>query len=118
MIVHDQPVMRQQHEQLLKLVAKSFYRELVNYGVNEAEVLAVAGHLLDNVMQRNGPNDNGTGFYNGLFTINNLKDDWRDGRRLAVQEVSISPLDLRLVRQISLWLRAPAIRESFCPKFP
>src|SRR4051812_23743165 len=42
--------MRQYHEQMLKLVAKGFYNELINYGVNETEVLTVAGHLLDNVM--------------------------------------------------------------------
>src|SRR6478735_7317466 len=55
--------MRQYHEQMLKLVAKGFYNELINYGVNEAEVLTVAGHLLDNVMHKDGTANKAVDYY-------------------------------------------------------
>ncbi len=41
---------RQQRDQMLKLVAKGFYNELANYGVQKDEILRVASHLLDNLM--------------------------------------------------------------------
>ena len=41
---------QQQRDQMLKLVAKGFYNELANYGVQKPEILRVASHLLDNLM--------------------------------------------------------------------
>ena len=107
-----------QQEQMLKLVTKSFYNELIKYGVNEAQVIAVAGHLLDNLLEKNGSLNNHTEYYNRLFTLKDLQDDWAVAKRLTIQDVSISPLDLDLVPLISLWLRDPAIRDSFHPSFP
>jgi RimJ/RimL family protein N-acetyltransferase len=109
---------RQYHEQMLKLVAKGFYHELINYGVNEAEVLTVAGHLLDNVMKKAGPANMAADYYNQLFAIKDVKDEWAAARRLSVQQVKIAPMDLRFIPQIAAWLRTPAIRESFYPQFP
>jgi RimJ/RimL family protein N-acetyltransferase len=105
-------------KQMLKVVAKSFYKELIKYGVNEGQVIAVAGHLLDNLMQKSDLTDNDTEYYNRLFTTNDLQDNWSAGRRLTIQGVSITPLDLDLVPTISTWLREPAIRETFLPHFP
>ncbi len=110
--------MRQYHEQMLKLVAKGFYNELINYGVNEAEVLTVAGHLLDNVMQKSGPASKAVEYYNRLFTIKDVQDEWTEASRLSVQHLSISPMDIRMVPQIATWLREPAISASFYPRFP
>lgn len=110
--------MRQYHEQMLKLVAKGFYNELINYGVNEAEVLTVAGHLLDNVMQKSGPASKTAEYYNRLFAIKDVRDEWAANRRLSVQQLSISPMDPGLVPKIAAWLEAPAIMESFYPHFP
>ncbi|MDB6019349.1 MAG: GCN5-related N-acetyltransferase [Pedosphaera sp.] len=109
---------RQHHEQMLKLVAKGFYNELINYGVNEADVLAVAGHLLDNVMQKSSSTNKETEYYNRLFAIKDVKDEWAAAKRLTLQEVSIAPLSPSLVPQIVNWLREPATRESFYPRFP
>ncbi len=36
-------VTRHPHEQMLKLVAKGFYKELINYGVKEPEVFDRCG---------------------------------------------------------------------------
>src|SRR4029077_6629819 len=84
---------RLHHEQMLKLVAKGFYNELINYGVNEAEVLTVAGHLLDNVMQKSGPTCKGAEFYNSLFTIKDVRDEWDDAKKLAFENLSLSPME-------------------------
>ena len=109
---------RQHHEQMLKLVAKGFFNELVNYGVNEAEVLKVAGHLLDNVLHKSGPANKTVEFYNKLFTIRDVKDEWAGTKRLAVQGLSITPMEAKVVPQVAAWLRAPAMRDNFYPKFP
>jgi len=37
-------------DQMLKLVTKGFYNELINYGVQKEEILRVASHLLDNLL--------------------------------------------------------------------
>ena len=110
--------MRQYHEQMLKLVAKGFYNELINYGVNEAEVLTVAGHLLDNLMHKQGPASKTVEYYNHLFAIKDVHDEWADTRRLTVQQLSLSPMDIKMVPKVAAWLREPAIRESFYPHFP
>src|SRR5439155_9465696 len=43
---------KKQRDQMLKLVAKGFYNELINYGVGQPEVIRVASHLLDNLLAK------------------------------------------------------------------
>ena len=38
-------------EQLLKLVTKSFYNELVKFGINQSEMVSASVYLLDHVFQ-------------------------------------------------------------------
>lgn len=109
---------RQHHEQMLRLVTRSFFNELTKYGVKKADIFTVAEHLLDNLMQKSSPADKGTDYYNKLFTLKDVEEEWASGKRLALQQVSILPLDLNLVPQIAEWLRPPEIRESFYPGFP
>jgi RimJ/RimL family protein N-acetyltransferase len=109
---------RQHHEQMLKLVAKGFFNELVNYGVNEAEVLKVAGHLLDNVLHKSGPSNKTIEFYNKLFTIRDVKDEWAAAKRLSVNGLSIAPMEAKTIPQVVAWLRDPAVRDNFYPKYP
>ncbi|MDB6110428.1 MAG: Protein N-acetyltransferase, RimJ/RimL family [Pedosphaera sp.] len=109
--------MRKYHEQMLKLVAKGFYNELINYGVEKADVLSVAGHLLDNVMVK-GPTNKLVDYYNRLFTIKDVQNDWATTKSLTLQQVTIAPMDPSLIPRIATWLRTPAIRESFYPRFP
>ena len=45
---------KKQRDQMLKLVAKGFYNELANYGVQKGEIILVASHLLDNLFQAAG----------------------------------------------------------------
>jgi RimJ/RimL family protein N-acetyltransferase len=112
------PVVRQFHEKMLRLVTASFYKELVNYGVNSAEVLSVAGHLLDNVMQNGGAGSKGAEFPPGLAFINTIRDEWAAGKRLSVDAVTILPMRPDLTPQVASWLEVPAIRQSFYPGFP
>jgi RimJ/RimL family protein N-acetyltransferase len=120
MTIPEEPstALRQPHEQMLKLIARSFYKELTNYGVNKAEILTVAEHLLDNVQQASSPLNKEGEYYNQLFTIKDVKDDWAAARRLTAQEVSISPMTPSLVPKIATWLQEASIRESFYPVFP
>jgi hypothetical protein len=53
---HKKLAAKKQRDQMLKLVSKGFYNELINYGVRKEEVLRVASHLLDNLLaQKQGP---------------------------------------------------------------
>lgn len=114
----DSPVVRQQHEQLLKLVAKGFYNELINYGVNKAEVLAVAGHLLDNVMQHSERANRDAAYYNRLFSVKDVRDEWAGARRLTVHQVSLTPLAAAMIPRVSEWLGSPGVQDNFYPAFP
>jgi RimJ/RimL family protein N-acetyltransferase len=110
--------MRQNREQMLKLIAKSFYKELIAYGVNTHEILSVTEHLLDTLQHKPCRQDGDTEYYNRLFVIGDVRDDWDTAKRLTVQEVCISPMKLDVVPQVVTWLQAPEIRETFYPCFP
>ena len=110
--------LRQHRDQMLRLITKSFYRELTNYGVNTQEVLAVAEHLLDNLQNKGGKTNGNAEYYKGLFAIKDVQDEWATLKRLTLQGVTISSLEPSLIPRIAKWLRDPAIRESFHPQFP
>ena len=42
----------------------------------------------------------------------------RTSKQLAVQHVTLRPLQLPDVSKVSTWLKVPAVRESFVPQFP
>jgi len=116
---HDTPApMKKYQDQMLRLVTNSFFKELINYGVEKQAILTVAGHLLDNVMQSNGSCRKEGAYYNGLFTIKDVCDEWKTRRRLSLRGVALSPLDPSMLPTICKWLRVPAIRDSFYPRFP
>ncbi len=112
------PVTQQRHEQMLKLVAKGFYNELINYGVNQSEIVAVAGHLLDNLLHQSGSANKKNEYYNQLFRIKDIQDEWSAAKRLTVNQVSLAPLESSLIPAIAVWLKDPLTRESFIPAFP
>jgi RimJ/RimL family protein N-acetyltransferase len=111
-------VVRERRDQMLKLVTKGFYNELINYGVERDEILKVASHLLDNVMAQQRKPGEGIQYYNKAFTIESVKVDWKERKQLAVQHVTLRPLQPPVVSKVAAWLRNPAIRESFVPAFP
>jgi RimJ/RimL family protein N-acetyltransferase len=109
-----------QHQQkMLKMVAKGFYNELVNYGIKGSQVLAVAGHLLDNLIdQKIHAQNKKAEFYNSLFGIRDIQDQWQTAHCLTMHDVAIRPMPPTLVPLVLAWLSAPTIRENFYPPFP
>jgi RimJ/RimL family protein N-acetyltransferase len=109
---------KQQRDQMLRLVAKGFYNELTNYGVGKDEILRVASHLLDNLMAQDKKPGDGVDYYNRIFTLATVQDEWQGRRQLVVQHVTLRPLQLAVIPKIIHWLKAPAVRDSFVPAFP
>jgi RimJ/RimL family protein N-acetyltransferase len=109
---------KKQRDQMLKLVAKGFYNELTNYGVGKPEIIRVASHLLDNLLAKEKKPDKDVGYYNGVFTLASVKDEWADRKQLAIQHVTLRPLQSQVVSKVVRWLKDRFMRESFVPAFP
>jgi len=106
------------HEQMLRLVARGFHKELIKYGVKEPEIVTVAAHLLDNVVLKSPPASKQVEKYNQLFTIKDVRDQWAEAQKLGLHEVTLTPLGTDHVGQIAGWLENPKIKSSFFPRFP
>lgn len=117
-IENHSDVKRHPHQQMLKLVAKGFYKELIKYGVREPEVLTVAGHLLDNVSLKSNPNQIPVDTYNGLFSASDVQDEWKTGGKLSISDISISSLTENDFEQIAIWTNTVEARSYFYPQFP
>src|SRR5438309_2384608 len=109
---------KKQRDQMLKLVAKGFYNELINYGVGKPEIIRVASHLLDNLLAQEKRPDKEVGYYNGVFTLASVKDEWADRKQLGVQHVTLRRLHSQVISKVAGWLKDRAVRESFVPAFP
>ena len=103
-----------QRGQMLKLVAKGFYNELTNYGVRNHEIVQVASHLLDNLLATEKKPVEGVEYYNEMFTLASVRNEWVDHKQLGIQHVTLRPLELSDVSKVFVWLQVPAIRESSC----
>jgi RimJ/RimL family protein N-acetyltransferase len=114
----ERDVVQEQRDQLLKLVTKGFYNELTNFGVEPKEVLRVASHLLDNIMGKKDLSENGIPYYDSVFNLETIQDDWSSTQTLRVQDVSIAPLQQQTVPLVHDWLGDPVVRNSFVPPFP
>lgn len=114
----NSPVARQKRDQMLQLVARGFYNELVNYGVEPGEVVRVASHLLDNLLNQGKRAGAGIEFFSGVFTLKSVRDEWQTAQRLGVGPVGLVPLDFGLLPKVAEWLGKPGVRESFVPAFP
>ena len=109
---------KKQRDRMLKLVSKGFYNELINYGVRKEEILRVTSHLLDNFLAQGRQPAEGVEYYNGIFTLASVKDEWAERKQLVVQDVTLRPLQMQIIGKIIAWLKVPAVRESFVPAFP
>jgi hypothetical protein len=90
----------------------------MNYGVGQGEAIRIASHLLDNLLAKEEKPAKDEGYYNGIFTLASVKDEWADYKQLAVQDVMLRPLRKLVVKKLVRWLKDPAVRESFVPAFP
>ncbi len=106
-------------DQLLKLVAKSFYKELVKYGVESSDIVTVSLHLLDHITEQPGSDETGTRFFSSEFQLNDIKDSWQLNDTLQVHRVSIAPLIPHQIPAICQWLQKEEIKKTlieFLPK--
>ena len=106
---------KKQRDQMLKLVAKSFYNELTKYGVSEQEIIHMASHLLDNLLAKERKPAEGVEYYNGVFTLASVRDEWTDCKQLAVQHVTLRPLQLADVSRVSTWLKVAGCPRKLRP---
>ena len=111
-------IISQRRDQILKLVTKGFFNELVNYGVQREEILRVASHLLDNVLLQQERSRQGQATPVPSFTLETVVDRWKGDRRLGIDQVTLRPLERAAAPRIARWLELPAIAESFAPPFP
>lgn len=112
----EESIVQLKREQLLRLVARGFHRELLKYGVEPAEVMTVATHLLDNLMSDEAPP--ASRFLGGSFRVSSVRDEWTNARQLHVGEVSLRPLIDGDMRAVASWLSEPEVRNSFVPAYP
>lgn len=111
-------VIKQRQEQMLKLVTQSFYRELVNYGVDIQDIVTVTNNLLDHATGDNGNIDNNKSYYNKLFTLKDVDDRWQKDQSLCNHDVTIRPMDAELIPHIEGWLKQPDTHDSFIGLYP
>ncbi len=109
---------RQQRDQMLKLVAKGFFNELTNYGVQKPEVVRVASHLLDNLMAQQQKPGGEVPYYDDIFTLADVRDELAAHRQISVHHVTIRPLQLDVIPKVMQWLHVPGVRENFVPAYP
>lgn len=105
-----------QREQLLRLVARGFHRELLKYGVEPPEVMAVATHLLDNLLSDDEPP--ASRFLGDSFRVASVRDEWPSERRLQVGGISLRPLQDDDMPVVAGWLSDAELRNSFVPAYP
>lgn len=114
----DAAIYQRQQEQMLKLVTKSFYNELLNYGVKAGDIVKVSAHLLEHLMHKQqGPGSSGS-YYNKEFSLAHIRDEWHSQQRLALGDIQLSPLTPELYPQVARWLQNPAIKYNFISLFP
>jgi RimJ/RimL family protein N-acetyltransferase len=106
-----------QQEQMRKIVVKSFYKELINYGIQKKDIITISTYLLDCLMSDSIVRKDNE-YYNTHFSINDINDEWDTDKRLKLQDVSITPLMPAVYTQVAGWLRNPSIKYSFIHLFP
>ena len=78
----------------------------------------MASHLLDNLLAKESKPAEGVKYYNGIFTLASVRDEWADRKQLSIQHVTLRAMQPAEVGKVSTWLKVPAVRESFVPGFP
>ncbi|HGY57212.1 MAG TPA: N-acetyltransferase [Caldithrix abyssi] len=103
---------------LLKLVTNSFYRELVNYGIDAGDIVKVSVNLLDHVTEHKAAKTNNNGYYNTVYKLADLENRWMDNRELRSNDVLIRPLAEEHISRFSFWLQNTDVDKTFIRFFP
>lgn len=113
----QQVALKRKREQMLRLVAKGFYRELIRYGVRPEEILTVANNLLGHVSSAPEPLPKRQGSH-AMLKVGEVADEWATRRRLRVQGVELRPLMQAETEKVASWLTDVEVQNSFVPAFP
>ncbi len=109
---------KEKQKQILKLVTKSFYKELISYGVDASDIVTVSVNLLDYVTDKNEASDNQNLYYNNLFQIQSVTNLWGSKKQLSLGQVSISPLTRQHIPYLQSWLKESDITQTYIRFFP
>jgi len=109
---------KEKQNQILKLVTKSFYKELSSYGVDTADIVKVSVNLLDYVTSEKDEKESSELFYNKMFSLKDVHNLWGTKQKLSLRDVSIRPLISKQIPQISEWLQKADISQTFIRFFP
>ena len=104
--------------QMLKLVTNSFYKELVNYGVDDSDIVTVSVNLLDYVTDKKSANYQNNGYYNSVYNLGGINDQWQSNRKIQFNGVEIQPLQRIQIDQVVEWLKNSEISQTFISFFP
>lgn len=103
-------LLKNRHQQLLSLVAKSFYKELINYGIDSRDVVTVSLNLLDQLTSTSKNETEETLYYTKEFLIDDVADQWEEKNCLQLDSVCLSPLSLPHLQPIIQWLQSDSIK--------
>ncbi len=109
---------KEKQKQILKLVTKSFYKELTSYGVDASDIVTVSVNLLDYITDNKESNDNRNAYYNDLFQIQSVENLWGSQKRLKLGTVSIIPLTRQHIPILLNWLKESDITQTYIRFFP
>ena len=107
---------KRKRNQMLRLVTKGFYNELMNYGVENHEVVTISAHLLDELMQYGKGNKNQD--YTSELRLDVIEDNWSEYGCISYEEVSIKPLQNENLSKLEPWLNEPWVDQSFIAFYP
>ena len=103
---------RFQHEQMLRLVTQSFYRELKRYGVGNTGIVSISTHLLDYVTQSDAAVQDATLGLDANFSLGDIERDQPCEGALRLGQLSLLPLKKSHLPQLAHWLVRPEIRDA------
>lgn len=107
-----------QQDQILKLITKTFYNELINYGISKGNVISISSNLLDCVMQSDSGCENKIEYYNKNFKVSEIVDNWSCDNSFTYKQVCIKPVKEDMLLTIEAWLSDTSIRNSLVSGLP
>lgn len=111
-------LLKNRHQQLLSLVAKSFYKELINYGIDSRDVVTISLNLLDQLTSSSKNETEDVPNYTKEFLIDDVIDQWKGKHCLQLDSVCLSPLSPQHVQPIVQWLQSDSIQNTFIDFLP
>lgn len=107
-----------QQDQMLKVITKTFYNELVTYGITKSNVISISSNLLDCVMQKDEGSVEKIEYYNNEFQLNEIQDEWKSRNCLKYRDVSLVPVRREMYATIENWLAENTIKNSLIAMLP